>query len=287
MRELTPQEELIYNDGERHIPGITHDREEFTRNLSSYIFFRKVIQQDLQTIGLSKDRQLRILDLGCGVGHGCLILSEIPTARVTGVDCSLESIEYARRYYDRVNIDYELADIVTLVSTMPQYDFVVSRHLFEHIPDGLRVALSLKWRYRLMINVPFDEPEGNPHHMVHRIREEHFSAYPNAEFLFEDLQGVTHDTRDISPGPNSIICICSHPDLLSVTRQIVFPVPAWKPEPIHEMVFRLKECEAELDQREFSLNEREASLNHREARYNSLLLVRIVRQLRRMFGRSG
>jgi 2-polyprenyl-3-methyl-5-hydroxy-6-metoxy-1,4-benzoquinol methylase len=286
MRELTPQEELIYNDGERLIPGVTHDREEFTRSRSGYTFFRKVIEQDLQTIGLSRDRQLKILDLGCGVGHGCVILSEIPTARVKGVDCSLESIEYARRYYHRENIDYELADITTFVSIMPQYDFVVSYHLFEHILNGLNAGLSIRWRHRLMINVPFDEPEGNLHHMVHRIREEHFAAYPNAEFLFEDLQGVTHDTRAIAPVPNSIICICSHPDLLPVTRQIVFPVPAWKPEPIQEMGLRLAGCEAELRQREFSLNERETSLSRREARYNSLLLVRIVRKLRKMFGKK-
>lgn len=287
MRELTPLEELIYNDGERFIPGVTHDRGEFTRNLSGYTFFRKVIEKDLLKIGLSKDRQLRILDLGCGVGHGCVILSEIPTANVKGVDSSLESIEYARRYYDRENIDYELADIVTFVATMPQYDFVVSRHLLEHIPDGLSVGLSIRWRYRLMINVPFDEPEGNPHHMMHRIREEHFSSYPNAEFLFEDLQGVTYDKRGISHNQNSIICISSHPDFLPVTSQIVFPVPAWKPEPIHEIVFRLSELEDDLKQRAFRLNEREANLNQRETRYNSLLLVRLVHQFRRIFGRSG
>ncbi len=286
MRELTQQEQLIYNDGERLIPGVTHDREEFIRNISGYTFFRKVIVQDLQTIGLNKNHQLKILDLGCGAGHGCVILSEIPTARVRGVDYSLESIEYARRYYDRENIDYELADIATFVSSMQQFDFVVSRHLFEHIPDGLNIGLSIKWRYRLMINVPFDESEGNPHHMVHRIREEHFSAYPNAEFFFEDLQGVTHDTRDISSSPNSIICICRNPRLLPATRHIVFPVPAWKPEPIHEMIFGLAESEAKLKQRELNLNEREADHNQRESRYNSLLLVRIVRKLRKTFKRT-
>jgi hypothetical protein len=54
-----------------------------------------------------------------------------------------------------------------------------------------------------------------------------------------------------------------------------------------EMAQHLCQRESELRAQTSLLDWREASLNQREARYNSLLPVRIVRQLRRMFRRSG
>ena len=32
--------------------------------------------------------------------------------------------------------------------------------------DGLNLALNLKYKKRLIVNVPFNEPEGNIHHLV-------------------------------------------------------------------------------------------------------------------------
>jgi SAM-dependent methyltransferase len=234
MRQLTPLEQAIYNDGERLIPGVTHDLAEFVRHRSSYIFFQKVIKSDLAIIG-KESKPVRIADLGCGVGHGCQTLSEIPGSHVVGVDSFPESLEYARVYYARTNITYQLANLKEFIPAMQEYDYVVSRGVFEHVPNGFHLALSAKWRFRLLFDVPYDEPQGtNPHHVLNGIREEAFSEFDRVELFFQDLEGAIYDTQHKPSRPNMIICVCSHPDLPKVcTSHISFPLRAWQPQQNH------------------------------------------------------
>ena len=230
MKELSPLEEKIHNAGERLIPGITNNIAEFIRHRSSYLFFRQVIEHDIATRESSKP--IRIVDLGCGVGHGCETLSELPNSHIVGIDSSPESIEYAETHYARDNITYQVADLVEYIPAMPEFDYVVSRGSLEHVPDGLRLAFSTKWRSRLLFDVPYDEPAGrNPHHVLHRLREEDFAGIPEAELFFQDLDGAIYNRQNKPPQPNMIICVCSHPDLPKVTATSMrFPLPAWQPK---------------------------------------------------------
>ncbi len=230
MKKLSPLEETIHNAGERLIPGITDTIAEFIRHRSSYLFFRQVIEHDIATRESSKP--IRIVDLGCGVGHGCETLSELPNSHIVGIDSSPESIEYAKTHYARDNITYRVADLVEYIPAMPEFDYVVSRNSLEHVPDGLRLAFSTKWRLRLLFDVPYDEPAGrNPHHVLHRIREEDFAGIPEVEIFFQDLDGAIYNRQNKPPQPNVIICVCSNPDLPKVnTTSMRFPLPAWQPK---------------------------------------------------------
>jgi len=222
-------EKKIYNEGERLIPGVTHDIKELIRHRSSYVFFKNVIELDMERWTLPKP--VRIVDLGCGVGHGCQVLSRIPGAQVLGVDVSPESLEYARKNYSKKNISYQLADLIEFVSTMTEYDYVVSRGVMEHIPNGLHIISTAKWQHRLLFDVPYDEPAGNPHHLLVGIREKDFSEFAEAELFYEDLEGVINDINRKPSKPNMIMCVCSRPGFgkLAKDSQINFPVPAWRP----------------------------------------------------------
>ncbi len=229
MRVLSPIEEKVYNSGERIIPGITNCLEELVRHRSSYVFFRRIIEFDLKTRGEGKP--VRIIDLGCGVGHGCKTLSKIPNAQIVGIDYSPESIEYARNHYAKENITYQVADLVEYIPKMPEFDYVVSRNVFEHIPDGLELALKARWRFRLLFDVPYDEPPGrNPHHVLFNIREESFSIFPETELFYQDLAGVVYDAANKPPEPNIIFCVYNRSDLVKVGGSYIsFPVPPWQP----------------------------------------------------------
>ena len=115
---------------------------------------------------------------------------------------------------------------------MSEFDYVVSRGVFEHMANGLHLALSTKWRYRLLFDVPYDEPKGkNPHHVLYEIREETFSGFLGVELFFQDLNGVIYDSQRKPANPNMIMCVCSHPELPRVVSQsITFPFPAWQPK---------------------------------------------------------
>ena len=47
MRDLRPLEAIIYNEGERLIPYVTHEQDEFVRHRSSYVFWRGIVELDL------------------------------------------------------------------------------------------------------------------------------------------------------------------------------------------------------------------------------------------------
>ncbi len=231
MKKLTPIEQIIFNEGERLIPGVTHDLAEVIRHKSSYLFFKKVIESDLAILEKGA-RPIQIVDLGCGVGYGCHMLSDIAGVKILGVDRSPESLEYARRHYSRANITYEVGDLIEFIPTMSEFDYVVSRGVFEHMPDGLRLALSTKWRNRLLFDVPYDESEGkNPYHMLYKIREETFSGFPGVKLFFQDLNGVIYDMKSKPPLPNMILCVCSHPEFpKGRDSQIAFPFQPLQPK---------------------------------------------------------
>ncbi len=231
QKPLTPLEKIIYNEGERLVFGKSHYIGEDIRHRSSYIFFKKIIETDLAFMA-SHNREIspiKIIDLGCGVGHGCETLSEIENSNVLGVDSSHEVIEYASNVYSHKNISYECLDLNQLITIMPSYDYVVSRGVLEHVPNGLKLGFLSKWSKRLILSVPYNEPEGvNPHHVLSGIREDDFSDI-DAELFYEDLNGITYDKNNKPPKPNMIICVCTHPSLPKIANtQINFPVPAWK-----------------------------------------------------------
>ncbi len=226
---LSAEEQRVHNAGERIIPGVTQDTAELIRHRSSYFFFKTVIEGDLRR-GQVSDR-IRILDIGCGVGHGCRDLAEIPGAFLLGIDYSPDAIEYACNHYRRDNVEYEVADLAEFVAgRMPEFEYVVSRGALEHIPRGIELAHASNWRARLLFDVPYDEPAGvNEHHVLHNLRESDMKGLKNPEFFYQDIRGVIYRRRPRKPPPNMILCACRRNGIPQAGREIAFPVQAWTP----------------------------------------------------------
>ncbi|WP_448650113.1 methyltransferase domain-containing protein [Pseudomonas fluorescens] len=255
--------DAIYNAGERLVPGETHDRAEIVRHKSSYQLFRDIIESDIRENPTLIKSGITVLDIGCGTGHGTYMLNTILGVKIIGIDPSIESIQYAKDNYGSGNIDYINCDAEAYVSQSKGFDYVVSRHALEHVENGLNFALSIACRRRLMVNVPFNESEGNIHHLVHRIKEGHFDAYPNKEFFYEGLDGVTKETRDDEGPPNSIVCISSAAELKAVRELIDFPVPAWKPEFLQNL--GIESLEASIQTAELLSLQKQTQLIEKEA----------------------
>ncbi len=230
MRTLTPEEELLYNQGERLLPGITHSLEELVRHQSSYEFFKRVIEEDLRHEGRYGTGAVTIVDLGFGVGHGCKTLSAIPGSQVTGVDVANECREYARTNYSAPNIVHVISDIPQFIAEMPAFDYVVSRGVIEHVRDGINATLKSRWNKRLMFDVPYDEPPDiNQHHVLSRITEREFAAYSNKEILYEEVSGRIYGGPVQAPAPNMIMCVAAAQGMPPVAELLVLPIPAWEP----------------------------------------------------------
>ena len=229
--QLTELQKRIFNDGERLIPGVTHDMAEVIRHKSSYEFFRNIIEHDVETVPkLQEKKEITIADFGFGVGHGCFELAKIKKSRVTGIDISPDCLKYAEEFYASSNITYEICDLVEYAEKMPEFDYVVSRGVFEHVPAGLDVAFSTRWKERLLFDVPYNEPKDpNPHHILTGIREEHFAAFPESELFYQDLGGILYDSKHKPGFVNMIMCVSSRQELIPVGKMgMQFPVPAWR-----------------------------------------------------------
>jgi SAM-dependent methyltransferase len=237
MFELNTQETAIYNAGERLIPGVTHNLNEEVRHRSSYEFFKKVIEADLQ---MSHADSIKILDIGCGTGHGCQMLADIPAALIYGIDVSSDVIDYAKENYNADNISYRVANMQDLLADTTEYDYVVSRGAIEHIVDGIDLCLLIKFRRRMIINVPYNESAGNEFHLINHITKANFAAFPNSEIYYEDWQGVTVDNEQY-PNINIIICVSSKEGMSPVAQMLTFPILAWIPSAERVQEYKLLE----------------------------------------------
>ncbi|MDJ0974000.1 MAG: class I SAM-dependent methyltransferase [Planctomycetota bacterium] len=228
MGRLTPLESQVYNDGERFIPGVTHNLPELVRHRSSYELYKELIAADLA--GSERSEPVTIVDLGSGAGWGVAILATIPGVHVTGVDVSAEAVKYAEEEHGAANITFEVHDLAKYVPDMPTFDYVVSRGALEHVVDGLNLAAGAKWRERLIIDVPYDEAyDENHHHELIHIKEEHFEAYESPSFFYEGMDGAiglaVGDVEDC----NMIGCVCSREGLPLLADVIAFPRAPWAP----------------------------------------------------------
>ena len=259
--------DAIYNEGERLVPGETHGRDEVVRHKSSYKLFRDIIESDILRDPSMLVTGITILDIGCGTGHGTFMLSDILGAQIVGIDPSIESVQYAKDNYGAKNIQYVNGDAESFVRDSHTFDYVVSRHALEHVVDGLNFALKVLCRKRLMVNVPFNEGDGNVHHLVHWIKEEHFEAYPNKEFFYEGLDGVTQLTRTEDNPPNSILCVSSAPELKPVRELFDFPIVEWKPEFLQNL--GIEALESGSEERKLQVQQREQYLVEKEAQLDA------------------
>lgn len=80
----------------------------------------------------------RVLDLGCGVGYGSFILSA-GAVQVWGLDDSIESIEFARKHYQRHNIVFLVQNIedYEMIAIKYKTDIIVAFEVLEHLDNAM------------------------------------------------------------------------------------------------------------------------------------------------------
>jgi SAM-dependent methyltransferase len=216
--------DLIFNDGERLVPFLSHDSGELIRHYSSHRFFKKIIIKDIKACDL---KDISILDLGFGTGYASYLYANIQqTATVKSIDVSGDSLEWAKNNYYNEKIDYEICDAEKFLKKKETYSYIVTRHVLEHINNGLDIIKEHKFTNRLCINVPYNEGVGNVYHLLTGITEKDFPKYKNVEFFYEDLNGITYSEIPKHTHINSIICIASKDGMPKVGSYFTFPLGA-------------------------------------------------------------
>jgi ubiquinone/menaquinone biosynthesis C-methylase UbiE len=83
---------------------------------------------------------MRVLDLGCGLGHLCGIAAELvgPLGNVVGVDASPQHLAVAESRRKAGNVRFVDADVVAYRDAEP-FDAVIGRLILFHLPDPVAV----------------------------------------------------------------------------------------------------------------------------------------------------
>jgi SAM-dependent methyltransferase len=114
-----------------------------------------------------------VLDLGCGAGYGCEILTAIGKARrCVGVDVAEEAIDQARAEHGPgERVEYVQGDAASLPFEGDSFDVVTCFETIEHVKDAAAVvseaARVLRPGGLLLISSPNRDqyPPGNPFHV--------------------------------------------------------------------------------------------------------------------------
>lgn len=222
----------LYNDGERLIPGRTHNLKELIRHRASYDFFRQIIKQDIKNgVCLDIPEKIKILDIGFGTGYGCYLLSQIPNVEIVGIDVAQECYDYATWKYQKNNIHYRIQLETEKFLQANQFDYIVSRGVLEHIPNGINMtAHNAQYTKRALLSVPYKEKPGNSHHLLLNISEDDFNNFQgDKEFFYEDLEGITYN-HSSAAGINMVSACIRKGQLPPINSYLNFPLKAERAE---------------------------------------------------------
>ncbi len=107
----------------------------------------------------------RVIELGCGLGYGCELLSW-SAASVTGVDIDEEAVSLARARYPAGT--YRVADVTGDLGELGDADVAVCFEVIEHVADPeVLLERALRIAPRLLLSMPNPLIGGthlNPHH---------------------------------------------------------------------------------------------------------------------------
>jgi ubiquinone/menaquinone biosynthesis C-methylase UbiE len=110
---------------------------EFRRLERQAAFFRDLIEDVLRRAGLAPG--MHVLDVGCGVGDVSMLAATLvgPTGSVLGIDCSVESLDIARRRAaaaGQASVRFEAVEL-DLFTTDKTFDAVIGRLVLMYQAD--------------------------------------------------------------------------------------------------------------------------------------------------------
>jgi ubiquinone/menaquinone biosynthesis C-methylase UbiE len=120
-----------------YVLGVS-DKEIERLNIQSSLFEKETVH----TLNFAGIREgMRCLDLGCGIGHTSLLMSNLvgKSGSVVGLDISEDNIDICKKKLsDNINnLEFVVGDLLNDTTTLKDssFDFVYSRFLFQHLSD--------------------------------------------------------------------------------------------------------------------------------------------------------
>lgn len=110
---------------------------DFWAGFYDYTFFIKPWLRNIQKKVVSNiplNKNLKILDIGCGTGDSLLFLSELNHPNLFGVDISENMLKVAKKKLNNKAI-LKIAEVENLPFNKYTFDYVLCTEAFHHFPD--------------------------------------------------------------------------------------------------------------------------------------------------------
>lgn len=78
-------------------------------------------------------KSMEVLDIGTGLGEGAYYLALNGAKRVLGIDYSKIAIDYAKRNFSLVNLEFKVIDAINLSLPANSFDIIIAFEVIEHI----------------------------------------------------------------------------------------------------------------------------------------------------------
>ena len=160
----------------------------------------------------------KVLDIACGCGMGTKMLAE-RALKVHGYDIDAETIEFAKKYYNDVKIEYAVGDICNIPEPDESFDTVVSVETFEHVSDidkligEVHRVLKPKgiWCFTTPNGIRYPDHNIVKYHVKHYTESELYSMLDSRFSCFIRRTGLEPDTSIILGKPTfgnySVFCL--------------------------------------------------------------------------------
>lgn len=156
-----------------------HDRRLQLHHCANYAAALTILRQE--------QRQLRLLELGCGTGVLSYCFAQLmpPGWSLLATDYSRDLIEYARLQYATSNLEFARLDVNDLTGVgLDSFDAVLMLELIEHLSPGAAGALLFRLHERLRAGslVIISTPDRSP------FRRDHSGYHPHrVEYRYSTL----------------------------------------------------------------------------------------------------
>lgn len=104
-----------------------------TRKVENSPHNKSIKENLINTVGNVKD--IRVLDLGCGIGEFTKYFSDNGAEKVVGIDISDRVLQYAKENNNSKNIEYIKMDICELDAINDKFDLIFSDMVFNYIEN--------------------------------------------------------------------------------------------------------------------------------------------------------
>ncbi len=142
--------ERIKSKIDRLIKGRTFLRKLFYAGLNLILLRAWHIRKEIKNFFKSRDRQINVLDAGCGFGqYSYFIARKFKNSNVIGVDINEDRIKESEKFARGAkieNLKFEIADLENL-NYEEVFDLILAVDVLEHIEDDVKV---LKNFYRAL-----------------------------------------------------------------------------------------------------------------------------------------